>query len=73
MRYTSTILVSSISALDNLKVGQWFTNEIGQRGQFMGKTQAGVSVVRWQNGKMETRDVKANKPLRQFAKIYGSK
>lgn len=73
MRYTKTVLVSSIATLDNLKVGQWFTNEMGQRGQFMGKTQAGVSVVRWQNGKMETRDVKANKPLRQFAKIYGSK
>ena len=73
MRYTPTIFVSSIAALNNLKVGQWFTNEMGQRGQFMGKTQAGVSVVRWQNGKMETRDVKANKPLRAFAKIYGSK
>lgn len=73
MRYTKTILVSSIASLDNLKIGQWFTNEIGQRGQYMGKTQAGVSVVRWQNGKMQTRDVKANKPLRDFAKIYGSK
>lgn len=73
MRYTSTIFVSSIAALDNLKVGQWFQNEQNQRGQYMGKTQAGVSVVRWQNGKMETRDVKANKPLRAFAKIYGSK
>lgn len=73
MRYTTTVLVSSIASLDNLKVGQWFTNEMGQRGQFMGKTSAGVSVVRWQNGKMETRDVKANKPLRAFAKIYGSK
>lgn len=73
MRYTNTVFVSSIASLDNLKVGQWFTNEVGQRGQYMGKTIAGVSVVRWQNGKMETRDVKANKPLRQFAKIYGSK
>lgn len=73
MRYTKTIFVSSIASLDGLKVGQWFQNEQNQRGQYLGKTQAGVSVVRWQNGKMKTRDVKANKPLRQFAKIYGSK
>ena len=73
MRYTSTVFVSSIASLDGLKVGQWFVNEQNQRGQYMGKTIAGVSVVRWQNGKMDTRDIKANKPLRAFAKIYGSK
>lgn len=73
MLYAKTIFVSSISSLDNLKIGQWFQNEQNQRGQYLGKTNAGVSVVRWQNGKMQTRDVKANKPLRAFAKIYGSK
>lgn len=73
MKYTSTVFVSSIATLKNLKVGQWFINEQKQRGQYLGHTSAGCDVVRWQDRKFETRDAKANKHLRSFAKTYGSK
>lgn len=72
MRYQSTLLVSSITVLSGVKVGQWIQLETGQRGQFLGVTRAGVNVVRWQNSKFQTVDAKANKPLRQFAKLYGA-
>ena len=56
------------------KVGQWVKNDFGQRGQFLGVTLSGALVIRWQTYKAFSKtDALANKPLRQFAKIYGSK
>lgn len=73
-QYTKTVLVSSIDTDFNLRIGQWVTTETGSKGQYLGKTRAGVMVVRWQNReKFAKVDAKANRPLRQFAKLYGSK
>ncbi len=73
MKYTKTILVSSIDNF-SLKAGQWIITETGSRGQYLGTTSAGTIVVRWQRkDKFATVDAKANKPLRQFAKVYGSR
>lgn len=70
-QFKSTVLVSSIDSFDGIKIGQWIVTEMGQRGQYLGKTQAGVTVVRWQNGKfcsINKSDVYNNKWLRKFAK-----
>jgi hypothetical protein len=54
--------------------GQWIKTEMGQRGQYLGRTDSGAIVVRWQNvGKFAKRDALNNKHLRNFAKVYGSK
>lgn len=72
MKYTKTVFVSSVAELPALKIGQWFTNETGSRGQYLGITKTGAHVVRWQaKDKFGKIDARANKPLRQFAKIYG--
>ena len=71
--YRPTMLVSSIQNF-SVKVGQWVQTETGSRGQYLGTTAAGTLVIRWQNsGKFAKRDAKANKALRKFATIYGSK
>lgn len=71
--YRQTMLVSSIQNF-NVKVGQWVQTETGSRGQYLGTTAAGALVIRWQNsGKFTKRDAMANKPLRKFATIYGSR
>ena len=70
MRYQSTILVSSVGSFDGIKPGQWVQTEMGQRGQYLGKTKAGVVVIRWQNGKFcqnNPNDVFNNRWLRKFA------
>lgn len=70
-KFVSTILVSSIGSFDGIKPGQWIVTEMGQRGQYLGKTQSGVTVIRWQNGKfcsVNKSDVFNNKWLRLFAK-----
>jgi hypothetical protein len=55
--------------------GQWVQdNATGSRGQFLGVTARGTVIVRWQrDGNFARRDAKANKPLRDYAKIYGAK
>ena len=75
MQYVNTVLVSSIGAFNGIKPGQWIQIETGSRGQYLGKTKAGANVIRWQSeqSKFARVDAKANKPLRQFAKLYGSK
>ena len=71
--YRPTMLVSSIHNF-NVKVGQWVQTETGSRGQYLGTTSEGALVIRWQTGgKFAMRDARANKPLRKFATIYGSK
>lgn len=72
-QFTTTKLVSSVASFNGIQPGQWVEIETGSRGQYLGTTARGIAVVRWQNGTMQTRDVHANKPLRAFAKIYGSK
>jgi len=59
-----------------LRPGQWVKLEgCNSRGQYMGTTAQGTQVIRWQveASKFETRDAHANKPLREYAKRYGSR
>jgi hypothetical protein len=69
-QYKPTMLVSSIGSF-TVRIGQWVQCETGARGQYLGTTASGTVVVRWQrDGKFSTRDARANKPLRQFARVY---
>lgn len=72
MKYQRTILVSSVADLSSIKPGQWVQIEADplSRGQYLGKTKAGVDVIRWQNGKFcqsNPNDVFNNRWLRKFA------
>lgn len=73
MKFGKTVLVSSISSFEGIKPGQWVQIETGSRGQYLGTTDTGVAVVRWQNQSFAKRDAVNNKHLRRFAKTYGSK
>lgn len=56
------------------KAGQWVLIDGQTRGQYLGKTRAGVIVVRYQNGRFGSKaDTKSNHYLRQFAKVNGSR
>ena len=73
-QYKPTMLVSTTANMRALRAGQWIVTDMGQRGQYLGTTQRGTVVVRWQQSDSFAKvDAKANKPLRQFAKVYGSK
>jgi hypothetical protein len=68
-QYTKTILVSSIGEFSGIKPGQWVQIETGSRGQYLGKSRAGVDVIRWENSKFDARSAVQNKHLRNFAKV----
>lgn len=73
--FVSTQFVT-LKSLENdpPKAGQWILIDGNQRGQYLGKTKAGVIVVRYQNGKFGSKaDTKSNHYLRQFAKVNGAK
>lgn len=73
-QYKPTMLVSTSASLNTLRAGQWIVTDMGQRGQYLGTTAAGTTVIRWQQAEQFRKvDARANKPLRQFAKVYGSK
>lgn len=64
------------TGVESPKIGQWIKTELGQRGQYHGRTTSGTVVVRWQHGdgaKFSKRDAVNNKHLRAFAKTYGAK
>jgi hypothetical protein len=73
-RYTSTVNASGFSnaQFQTLRVGQW-VNVFGSRGQYLGITRAGVVVVNYKTSQGEDmkNHIKANKPLRGFAKLKG--
>jgi hypothetical protein len=73
-QYVKTIFVSSLSQLDTMKPGQWVAFDSGNRGQYLGRTRAGVQVVRYQSGLFgEFKDTESNKLLRKYAKLNGAK
>lgn len=76
-RYGPELFLSNVANLrtDQVKPGQWVRDiNTGIRGQYLGKTTAGVIVIRWQNAKFgKLADCKSNHYLRQFAKVNGSK
>jgi hypothetical protein len=74
--YGKTLFLANIANLntDLIKPGQWVKDiNSDVRGQYLGKTDTGTIVIRWQNAKFSKRDAKNNKHLRRFAKTYGSK
>ncbi len=73
MKYVSTKLVSG-SSFANIKIGQWVKLCDGATGQYMGTTAQGVDVINWKKtNKFDATMARANKPLRNYAKIYGAK
>lgn len=75
MKFISTQFVTLQSLENNPpKVGNWVSIDGAIRGQYLGKTNAGVIVVRYQNGKFgKLADTKSNHYLRQFAIVNGAK
>lgn len=73
-QFKSTRYVTLQQLQDNPpKAGQWVLIDGATRGQYLGKTRAGVIVVRYQNGRFGSKaDTKSNHHLRQFAKVNGS-
>jgi hypothetical protein len=75
MRYAKTQFVTLTSLQSNSpKVGQWVLIDGTIRGQYLGRTETGAVVVRYQNGKFGSlADTLSNHYLRQFAIVNGSK
>ena len=75
MKYGKTLFLLNAANINakHLQAGQWVQDATGIRGQYLGKTDTGTIVIRWQNGKFAKRDAMNNRNLRRFAKIYGSK
>ena len=67
MKYAKEIEVHAWrDDLPKMQVGQW-VNASGARGQYLGKTKAGVVVVAWS----DKRDYKrARAQLRQYGKLH---
>ena len=75
MRYAKTQFVNATTLQQNPpKVGQWVLIDGAIRGQYLGRTETGAVVVRYQNGKFgKLADTLSNHYLRQFAVVNGSK
>lgn len=69
MKFQSTKFVTLQSLENNPpKVGQWVSIDGAARGQYLGKTRAGVVVVRYQRDKgFDKIDARNNAALRDFA------
>lgn len=75
MQYGKTLFLANVANLKpGLQIGQWVKDiNCDIRGQYLGHTDTGTIVIRWQNAKFSRRDAKNNKHLRRFAKTYGAK
>jgi len=76
-KYTKTVIIFSPLCFDALQVGNWFkwagAPDAG-RGQWLGKTRAGVDAVRYQQDKFgKLSDTTRNKLVRAWAKQNGAK
>ena len=76
-KFGPELFLSNVANLrtDQVKAGQWVRDlNTGIRGQYLGKTTAGVIVIRWQADKFgKLADCKSNHHLRQFAIVNGAK
>jgi len=74
MKYGKTLfLLNAANIKAQLQAGQWVSDATGVRGQYLGTTNSGTVVVRWQNGRFAKKDATNNKHLRRFAVTYGAK
>ncbi len=77
--FTAAVPFTGNAQAATLRPGQWVYLESGARGQFLGVTRAGVTVIRWQHGKFGTQgatpqtDARQNRTLRTYAKVYGAR
>jgi len=73
MQYKTTTRCN-YGQLDNIglthQVGQWIVLPSGARGQYLGETHAGP-VINWVRDKFTQQHAKANRALRQYARVYG--
>jgi hypothetical protein len=77
-KYQKTVTVYDLMEFDSLTPGQWvrFGGAGGARGQWMGKTRAGVDVVRYQPENRvwgQPVDCTRSAMLRKYAKSHGAK
>ena len=74
MKYAKTITIFSDLQFDSFKPGQWFKWHNGARGQWLGKTKAGVDILRMQAGKFGSlADCERNRLQRNLAIMKGAK
>lgn len=76
-RFGPELFLANVANLktDLIRPGQWVRDiNSGIRGQYLGKTNAGAIVIRWQSGKFGSKaDCTSNHLLREFAKVNGSR
>ena len=71
--YQPTKLIINQTQFETIKPGQWISIDGQTRGQFLGKTKAGVIVIRYQSGNFGAKkDTQSNHLLRQYAIINGA-
>ena len=72
--YKKTVLINDIAQLQYTKPGQWVQFDSGTRGQYLGTTDHGTVIIRYQNGKFGlSKDTNGNYLLRRYALENGSK
>lgn len=73
-KYIKTVTVYNEQQFDSMHPGQWFKWNNGARGQWLGKTRAGVDYVRYQSGKFGSKSDCAHNALKRFtARLHGAK
>lgn len=72
--FKKTINVTGFDASDfqRLKIGQW-VSVFGAKGQYLGITRAGVVTINYNKAPDMKRQFTSNRPLREFAKLHGSR
>lgn len=72
--FKPTINATGFDASDfaRIKIGQW-VSVFGAKGQYLGITRAGVEVINYNKAPTMKRQFTSNRPLREFAKLHGSK
>lgn len=69
--------IKGINSFDNIpentRKGQWFIDNNSVRGQYLGRTKQGVTVINYKRfkGQIDIPHMLANKTLRQFAIKWG--
>ena len=73
-RYVQTVDATGFDSamFKRLKIGQWVSIMSDLKGQYLGITMAGVTVINYKKAPTMKRQFAANRPLRQFAKLHGS-
>ena len=72
--FKPTINCTGFDASDfaRIKIGQW-VSVFGAKGQYLGVTRAGVVTINYNKAQDMKRQFTSNRPLREFAKLHGSR